>query len=133
MTLHRATINLRKAAERNRFFDELCEAAPHLDRKQAVIELARLAAERNGKETEEPTEPSGIILRCLAHIAPESVQWLWPFRIPLGKLTIVTGDPGLGKSLLTLDIATRISQGWRWPDGDETAEARKRYPSHGRR
>lgn len=50
-------------------------------------------------------------------VKSENVQWLWPNRIPLGKLTIVAGDPGVGKSFLTLDIASRVSRGRSWPDG----------------
>jgi len=46
-----------------------------------------------------------------------SVEWLWPGRLPLGKLAILDGDPGLGKSLVTLDIAARITTGRPFPDG----------------
>ncbi len=53
-------------------------------------------------------------------VAPKSVDWLWPGRIALGKLTLLAGDPGLGKSFLTLDLAARVSQGARWPDGPVT-------------
>jgi len=52
----------------------------------------------------------------LADVEPEQVRWLWPNRIPLGKLTIIGGDPGLGKSFLTLDLAARLSSGTGWPD-----------------
>lgn len=46
------------------------------------------------------------------------IRWLWEGRIPLGKLTIVDGDPGLGKSVITnADIAARVSRGDRMPDG----------------
>ena len=38
----------------------------------------------------------------------------------LGKLTIIAGDPGLGKSQLTLDLAARVTRGDRWPvDGTQ--------------
>ena len=37
------------------------------------------------------------------------LQWLWPNRIPLAKLTLLIGDPGVGKSLLIADLAARIS------------------------
>ena len=47
----------------------------------------------------------------------KEVSWLWPGRIPLGKLTLLVGDPGLGKSLLTLDLASVVSTGLTWPDG----------------
>ena len=48
------------------------------------------------------------------------VDWLWPGRIALGKVTLLAGDPGLGKSLLTLDMAARVSRGGKWP-GEESS------------
>lgn len=53
----------------------------------------------------------------LSDVEPEMVEWLWPGRIPLGKLTILDGDPGLGKSMVTCDIAARVSTGREMPDG----------------
>jgi hypothetical protein len=35
--------------------------------------------------------------RCLSEIEPKPMAWLWPGRIPRGKLTIIAGNPGLGK------------------------------------
>ena len=56
------------------------------------------------------------ILERLADVTREFLDWLWPGRIPLGKLTLLAGDPGLGKSFVTLDIASRVSRGAAWPD-----------------
>jgi len=47
----------------------------------------------------------------------ETVNWLWPNRIALGKLNLLVGDPGLGKSFITCDLAARVSTGAAWPDG----------------
>jgi RecA-family ATPase len=44
-------------------------------------------------------------------------EWLWGGWLPLGTLTILEGDPEIGKSLLTLDLCTRLSTGRAWPDG----------------
>src|SRR5262249_38280653 len=51
----------------------------------------------------------------LSTVQPQTVQWLWPGRIPLGKLTILDGDPGLGKSVLTLTLAASVTRGWSMP------------------
>jgi putative DNA primase/helicase len=59
--------------------------------------------------------PRAITTR-LAAVKRERLEWLWPGRIPIGKLTLLAGDPGLGKSFVTLDIAARVSQGAPWPD-----------------
>lgn len=53
----------------------------------------------------------------LADVEPELVRWLWPGRIPLGKVAVLDGDPGVGKSTLTLDVAARVTTGSPMPDG----------------
>jgi hypothetical protein len=53
----------------------------------------------------------------------EDLTWLWPRRIALGKLTLIDGDPAQGKSLLTLDLAARVSRGLPFPDGHPAPEA----------
>ncbi len=52
-------------------------------------------------------------------VEPQKIAWLWPGRIAIGKQTEVSGDPRLGKSLLTIDVAARVSVGSRWPDSSE--------------
>ena len=47
----------------------------------------------------------------------QEVRWLWEKRIPLGKLTILDGDPGMGKSLLSIALAASVSTGHPMPDG----------------
>ncbi|HTX94343.1 MAG TPA: AAA family ATPase [Mycobacterium sp.] len=58
-----------------------------------------------------------VVLTRLADVEPERVSWLWPGRIPLGKLVTLDGDPGLGKSTLALSIAAPVTTGGEWPDG----------------
>lgn len=50
-------------------------------------------------------------------IAPERVRWLWPGYIPFGKVTVLDGDPGLGKSTILIDLAARLSTGGELPNG----------------
>ncbi|MFA4965514.1 MAG: AAA family ATPase [Thermoleophilia bacterium] len=45
------------------------------------------------------------------------IVWLWDGRIPRGKLSVIAGDPGLGKSYLSLYMAAVLSRGGEWPDG----------------
>ncbi|MCC7146263.1 MAG: AAA family ATPase [Phycisphaeraceae bacterium] len=67
-------------------------------------------------EAPPPAPTAGPILLNLADIEAQPVRWLWPGRIALGKVTIFAGDPGLGKSFVTLDIASRVTTGAGWPD-----------------
>lgn len=52
------------------------------------------------------------------------LEWLWPGRIPLGKLTMLEGHPESGKSTLTVDLAARVSRGRAMP-GCEGMEPRQ--------
>jgi AAA domain len=64
----------------------------------------------------------------LADIEVEPVRWLWPGRIPYGKLTVLEGDPGLGKSQLTLALAAAVTTGGTLP-GDAVHDAGAGEPS----
>ena len=65
--------------------------------------------------------PTSFVCTELASdIKPKRIQWLWPSRIPLGKLTIFSGNPDQGKSIVTLDVATRLTTGRDWPDSPNT-------------
>lgn len=68
--------------------------------------------EEQGQEGQDdrPTAGRGVLV-CLSDVQAEKVTWLWPGRIPYGKVTLLVGDPGLGKSFLSLYIASRLSTG----------------------
>ena len=65
-----------------------------------------------------PERSPAPVLTPLSNVQPQKVRWTWPNRIPEGKLSILAGNPGLGKSFLTLDTAARVSKGDPWPDSD---------------
>ena len=44
-------------------------------------------------------------------IEREEIKWLWKPYIPYGKITIVQGDPGEGKTSLILKLASELSLG----------------------
>jgi len=62
-------------------------------------------------------ESVGGITITLSDVEPEMVDWLWPARLPLGKIVVIDGDPSVGKSTITVDCAARVSTGSDWPDG----------------
>src|SRR5262245_9378417 len=57
------------------------------------------------------------IVVCLKDLEPRTLSWLWPGRIALGKLCLLDGDPGQGKSLFTVDLCARLTRGQPLPDG----------------
>ena len=77
----------------------------------AIVTIARDAAKGTGPP-----------LRCvrMSDVQAEDVEMLWPGRIPLGKLAILAGVPGTGKTMLACDMAARVTTGRAWPDDHDT-------------
>lgn len=96
------------------------EIRAHNGNFTGLEELARLEPDVQAVWREELAARTdrfgGPVIVGLADVQPESVRWLWPGRIAMGKLTLICGDPGLGKSFITLDLASRTSTGAPWPD-----------------
>jgi hypothetical protein len=67
--------------------------------------------------TGQPAALAGPHVVSLADVQAEHVDWLWDGYLPLGKVVVLDGDPGVGKSTLSLDIAARTSTGSPMPDG----------------
>ena len=64
---------------------------------------------------------SETIIRKMSEVELQEVQWLWKPYIPFGKLVIIQGDPGEGKTTFALRLAAACSSGVALP-GMETTE-----------
>ena len=82
-------------------------ARTHIDVQESSKKIVRFPRLPPGKTFSTP----------VSQIKSQSVTWLWSHRIPRGKITILEGDPGQGKSLLTIEIAARVSTGSGLPRG----------------
>ena len=56
-------------------------------------------------------------LKLYSNVTETNVDWLWYPYIPFGKITLLQGDPGCGKSTLMMNIISSISSGSFFPDG----------------
>jgi RecA-family ATPase len=56
-------------------------------------------------------------IQTMEQVEITELQWLWPGKIPSGKLCILSGKPGKGKTLSLLDWVARVTTGRDWPDG----------------
>jgi hypothetical protein len=96
-------------------FRQLTEAATVLD----AVALSELRARwRLSDEEPHPARAeagSMIVTRRLSDITVKPVSWLWPGRIARGKVSIIAGNPGLGKSQITASIASIVTTKGCWP------------------
>lgn len=111
---------IRELAARGRCIDigyRLVEEARDL--ALAVTDLGRAAAAELEIVGAQVTKGAGSSYesRSLATIEPAAVRWLWEGRFPLGKMSVLAGDPGLGKSQLSCVLAAAVTTGGTFPDG----------------
>jgi AAA domain-containing protein len=57
----------------------------------------------------------GLVSRCAADIPPQPIEWLWPWRVAIGKQTLIAGEAGLGKSQIGIAMAAAVTTGGPWP------------------
>lgn len=63
-------------------------------------------------------EMPGVVLACGTDLTPEPVEWLWTYWLALGKVHILAGAPGQGKTTIAAGaLAATVTTGGRWPDG----------------
>lgn len=67
------------------------------------------------KETSQPYEYYSTVME-------KQVDWLWYPFIPYGKLTLLQGDPGEGKSTFIINIAAALTTGGMLPNGIKVSE-----------
>jgi len=66
----------------------------------------------------EPAARAAFVVELVngAAIKPERIRWLWRHWIAAGKLHILAGAPGCGKTTIALALATTVTTGGQWPD-----------------
>ena len=67
----------------------------------------------------EPPKGQQLELQSLAEIKRATQQWVFDKVIPQGKLTVLMGESGVGKSLTILDIAAKVTRGLTGPHDDQ--------------
>lgn len=105
-------------------FNELSpDQAPPMPKKRrtpAQREYERAMQEDVTRATA-PTFPhfmaDSVVLTCGADLTPQPVRWLWTHWLARGKLHILAGAPGQGKTTLALAMAATATIGGKWPDG----------------
>ncbi len=98
----------------------IARGADALDRlvadAQAMVTPTHQPAEKSFRAGDSSGLGALELLNC-ADVVPEPVRWLWLGWLAAGKLHILAGAPGTGKTTIALALAATLSAGGRWPDG----------------
>ncbi len=84
------------------------------EKLRAILKNADIFVAEKAPVTQGDLKPDFILL---SEVEPQPVNWLWPNRFPLGKLSLIVGDPGQGKSILSLFMTATVTKGYNWPEG----------------
>ncbi|HEY0429007.1 MAG TPA: AAA family ATPase [Pyrinomonadaceae bacterium] len=85
------------------------------DSKSAInIEEIKAEAERLAEN-----DGGGVKFAWLSDVEAKSVEWLWFPYIPRKKITLFTGEEGIGKSYITSALGAVVSNGWKFPNSEE--------------
>ena len=83
----------------------------------------------NGKSEANPRKKENTrkrgrfpVYRKMSEIEPQPINWLWKDYIAKGTFTLITGEPELGKSQITLSMASIVTTGGNWPVSGEKCE-----------
>ena len=72
-------------------------------------ELGKDSAPPNGEDV------LGVIYKRISEIPAKPIKWLWPGKFAKGKISIIAGNPGVGKSQVCASMASIVSNGGQWP------------------
>ena len=64
----------------------------------------------------------GLRIEKASDVKIRPIKWLWPGVLALGKLVIIAGHPGLGKSQVCICVCAIVSAGGKWPVSEETCD-----------
>ncbi|RQP98067.1 AAA family ATPase [Burkholderia stagnalis] len=85
--------------------------------RRLVEEARSVRPKPNGAAGPSHPPRSTVILTRAADVIPRPVTWLWLHYLPVGKVVILAGLPGAGKTTQALSVAATVSTGGTWPDG----------------
>jgi hypothetical protein len=94
------------------------------DRYDDILRAVRSARRKFGREedTSEWVDAAllrkALLSRGAVDIVPEKVEWLWSRRLARGKHTCIAGEPGTGKSQVSVAITAAVTTGGEWPCGE---------------
>ncbi len=88
-------------------------ARPVLDRRHKLLEVI----DRDMEQAKAGLEKPAVELLRGSDLTPEPIKWLWPGWLPQGKLVLLAGSPGTGKTTAAMSFAATVTAGGSFPDG----------------
>jgi hypothetical protein len=112
---HTDQLRLSSVRQRERFA-QACELKDPGCYDEILSMLEKEALIERTKYDSRTDDGCRFVFTTLDKFLVQPVDWLWENYIPAGAVTILEGDPGVGKSLVLADLAARVSRGFLAPN-----------------
>jgi RecA-family ATPase len=86
----------------------------HAEQNGWIDPVKSRSRKRHGKSFNQVPKGKGLVVINADEVEPEETTWICQDIIPLGKLSLFAGDPGLGKSQLSMYFAATVTTGGKW-------------------
>lgn len=98
------------------FFDKKRQIEKLIESSFVQSQVEEMPADR---KVIEPPKQSSLQIVNMSNIQAQPINWLWYGWLPLGKMTILAGAGGCGKTNLSLALIATITTGGNFPDGSK--------------
>lgn len=98
--------------------------AGHADAIPRAAAEDDFADEEQGDDSSKARHAGGLTYFAVSDVRAEPIEWLWPQRFAVGKLSGIAGHPDEGKSQITCFMASAVSRGGEWPDGGRATKGK---------
>lgn len=103
----------------------VCRTARFLNKKYGNPPVSKKQLAKIIDSSRNYFNDGGELFETMANVEVKTIDWLWYPYLPSGCITIIDGDPGVGKSFVTMSLASIISSGMKLPFSSEEQEPRK--------
>jgi putative DNA primase/helicase len=102
--------------------DDWIKAGGTIEQLWELVEAERKPAAEPEADKAAPPKQAGLVILCAADVLPVPVEWTWKGRLARGKVSLITGNPDLGKSQVAAYCVGRITTGKHWPQGERAPQ-----------
>ena len=95
----------------------ISQIAPDIDISGMISNGIAAFKRKQSKPTPPASGKRSVTVLQGSQISERSITWLWDGYLPSGKLTLLAGAGGTGKSTIAFSLAATITNGGLWPDG----------------
>jgi putative DNA primase/helicase len=88
---------------------------------RAVNVKVRIGRKKMAKKSKKAKPKQAPLGKLASEVMPEKTDWVWENRIAKGCVTVIAGDPGVGKSQIAATLAATVTRGGNWPCGEGSA------------